>query len=326
MNRVGQFFLRNFLTTGIMVGAVAAVIWPVPGLALHKANVLPVVIFCVFMFSGLSLEIGELLRQASDLKALVYGVAAVSVLFPIAAYAIGRLSFLPNEAIVGLMIVASSPPTLASGIILSSLAGGSLSLAILLTVGCSATAVLLMPTALQIVLGLGMKIDLPIGQMMRDLALLVILPTIVGQLLRRPIGPDRIRRRRGLLSLLHSSLVILMIFIAICKSSGVLHGHGLSLVVHVMLIVALLHVVMLYVNHAAARMLKLSEPGARSLTIVASQKTLPLSAYVALAFFPNYPAAAIPCVILHLVQLMIDSALANRWAERSAQPVFSSGG
>jgi sodium/bile acid cotransporter 7 len=321
IRRVGRFLLRNFLTAGILVGAVAAVACPHPGIYLHEAKILPRVIFAVFICSGLSLQTAELLRRARDLKALLYAVLAVSAVFPLLGYVTGKTFMLPPGSFVGLMVVTSSPPALASGIILSTLAGGSVPMAILITIGCSTTAVLLMPTVLEILLGLGMRIDLPVAEMMWDLGLVVILPTVIGQLIRWPLV-DRIRRWRPTIALVQSSLVILMIFTAVSKGAGQLRAHGLPLVVHVAAVVVSVHCIMLAINHTAGRTMRLSGPALRSLTIVASQKTLPLSAYVAMTYFPAYPTAVISCVLFHLLQLMVDSLLANHWAGREHAAEF----
>lgn len=316
-SRFGQFLLRNFLTIGILLAALAAVRAPRPGLALQDMGAMPVIIFLVFILSGLSLETRKFLAEARTLRAPLYAVLAVSGIFPVMGFVFGRAFALAPNEFVGLMVVSSCPTTLASGIILSTLAGGSVSIAILITVVCSMTAVLLMPIALQITLGLTGQIDLPVARMMLRLAYLIILPTIVGQVLRRPLA-RQVERFKPLLKFLPIVLVVLMIFIAVSRGANELRGNGLPLVLHVGAVAVALHVVMLGVNYSAGRALRLPAPALRSLTIVASQKTIPISVFVALAYFPDHPTAVVPCVLFHLLQIMVDSLLANVW---SRQPV-----
>lgn len=313
--RLGAFVLKNFLTIGIVLAAAAALRSPQTGLYLQDIGAMPVIIFAVFVFSGLSLETGHFLREARNLRAPLYAILAVSGIFPVLGFLAGRLFALAPGEFVGLMVVSSCPPTLASGIILSTLSGGSVPIAILITIVCSMTAVLLMPISLDVGLGLAGNIDLPVAQMMLRLAYLIILPTIIGQALRRPMC-GRIDRLGPIVKLLPIVLVVLMIFIAVSRGADELRGNGLQLIGHVAVVAVALHVVMLGVNYSAGRLMRLPAPALRSLTVVASQKTIPISVFVVLAYFPDYPTAVVPCVLFHLLQILIDSLLANAWSHR----------
>lgn len=314
--RVGRVVYRHFLPLGILFDAVVGITWPQPGLALHRSGALSFIIFAIFVCSGLSLDMGALLSQVRRLKAPVYAIVAVSGVFPVVGFVVGRVLTLPPGDFVGLMVVASSPTTLGSGIILSNIAGGSLPLAILTTIVCSMSAVVLMPTVLQVALGLGMRIDLPVGQMMKELGYLILLPTLIGQLLRRPLA-EHLERFWSVLTFLPNLLVVMMIFIAISKGSSELRGRGLLLIAHVACVVLSLHIVMLGVNYTAGRIMRLPEPDVRTITLVASQKTLPLSTFVAMTYFAQYPTAVVPCLLFYLCQILVDSLMAHRWARGS---------
>ena len=313
--RMGRFLLRNFLTVGIVCAAAAALRAPHAGLALQRLGAMPVIIFVVFIFSGLSLETGHFVREARNLRAPLYAILAVSGIFPVMGYVLGRACDMGGGEFVGLMVVSSCPTTLASGIILSTLAGGSVPIAILITVVCSMTAVVLMPVVLEGVLGLVGHIDLPVARMMLRLTYLIIVPTVIGQVLRRPLMAQ-IKRYQPVLKLLPIVLVILMIFIAVSRGSEEFRGNGLPVLLHVAGVAVLLHVVMLGVNYTAGRAMRLPAAALRSLTIVASQKTIPISVFVALTYFPAYPTAVLPCVLFHLLQILVDSLIANAWARK----------
>ncbi|MBN1345052.1 MAG: bile acid:sodium symporter [Phycisphaerae bacterium] len=313
--RLARFLLRNLLTLGIVVAAVAGLSTPETGLALHGLGAMPAIIFTVFVLSGVSLETGHFLREARNLRAPLYAILAVSGIFPVMGFAVGKLMAVGPNEFVGLMVVSSCPTTLASGIILSALAGGSVAIAILITVVCSMTAVLLMPIVLQIVLGVSGEIDLPVAQMMLRLAYLIILPTIVGQVLRRPLV-HQVRRLKPVLSAFNVLLVVGMIFIAVSQGAETLGSNGLRLVLHVGAVAVVLHAIMLVVNYTAGRAMRLPGGALRSLTIVASQKTIPISVFVALEYFPAYRTAVVPCVLFHLLQILVDSLIANAWSRK----------
>ncbi len=316
--RAGLFLLRNFLTIGIVAGAAAGVRAPGLGLEMQRLGLMPVIIFTVFICSGLSLETGQFLREVRNLRAPLYAILAVSGIFPVVGFAVGKTVGLGPSEFVGLMVVTSSPTTLASGIILSTLAGGSMPIAILITVVCSMTAVFLLPVALQIGLGLSIQVDLPVAQMMLRLGYLIILPTFIGQAIRHPMV-NQVRRLKPVLSLLPSLLVVAMIYIAVSRGSDELRGQGLTLIFLVATVVVSIHGIMLCVNYTAGRLMRLPATALRSLTIVASQKTLPISVFVAMTYFPDHATAVVPCVLFHLLQILVDSLIANAWSRRPAR-------
>ncbi len=315
--KIGQFLLRNFLTIGIVLAALAAVVEPSGGLGLQDLGAMPVIIFTVFIFSGLSLETGHFLDEIRNLRAPLYAVLAVSGIFPVMGFVVGRAAALGPSEFVGLMVVSCCPTTLASGIILSTLAGGSVPIAILITIVCSMTAVLLLPIGLQVTLGLTGRVDLPVAPMMLRLAYLIILPTVIGQVLRMPLR-QHLHRVKTAMKLLPTILVVLMIYIAVSRGAKELHSNSLLLIAHVAVVAVLLHALMLGVNYGAGRLMRLPSGALRSLTIVASQKTIPISVFVAIEYFPQYPTAVVPCVLFHLLQILVDSLLANAWSRKPA--------
>jgi len=314
--QLGRFVLRHFLPIGILFDAVVGIGRPEYGVAMERVHLLPAVIFAIFVCNGLSLDTGEFLNAFRGLKIPLYSVVAVSGIFPAVGFMLGKLLGLAPGDFVGLMVIASSPTTLGSGIVLASLAGGSLPVAILITVVACASAVLFMPSVLQIVLGLGMRIDLPFGKMMVELGYMIILPTVIGQLLRRSLA-ENIKRWWGLLSVMPTLLIVVMIFIAVSKGSDGLRGRSPSLLAHVAVVAVGLHVLMLGVNYGAGRIMRLTVPALKSVTIVCSQKTLPLSVFVVLRYFADYPTAVVPCLLFYLSQIFLDSLIAHRWSTRS---------
>jgi sodium/bile acid cotransporter 7 len=63
--------------------------------------------------------------------------------------------------------------------------------------------------------------------------------------------------------------------------------------------------------------LRLDLAASKALTIVASQKTLPVSAFVVAQAFDDRPAAIVPCIVFHILQILLDTVLAHRWSQRS---------
>ena len=91
---------------------------------------------------------------------------------------------------------------------------------------------------------------------------------------------------------------------------------------------AVLHLVMLAGNSAAAGALRFNADPVqdvairRAVVLCASQKTLPVAVAVVSQLSSVAGAAAglatVPCVLAHLMQITIDSALVARWNRQSA--------
>ncbi len=157
-----RLFLKNFLMIGILTAAAFGLLWPSPGAVLADANLLPVLIVVIFVCSGLLLQPGSLKCQLRNGRAIGFALLAINIIFPLVALLIARIFNITGDAFIGLLVVAAAPPTLASGIIITTLAGGATALAILLTILGSLSAVVIMPFSLRIVLSLTTEIDLPV--------------------------------------------------------------------------------------------------------------------------------------------------------------------
>ena len=309
-----RLFLKNFLMIGILTAAACGLLWPSPGAVLADANLLPVLIVVIFVCSGLLLQPGSLKRQLRNGRAIGFALLAINIIFPLVALLIARIFNITGDAFIGLLVVAAAPPTLASGIIITTLAGGATALAILLTILGNLSAVVIMPFSLRIVLSLTTEIDLPVLRMLAKLLLLVVLPTVVGYLLGGGL-PRLVEKRRPIVALIPNLAIVLIVFMLVSRGSGNIRNQGSDLVLVAMAALAV-HVVMLVVNRLAGLALRLDTPAAKALTFVASQKTLPVTAAVIAQAFPAHPAAIVPCVLFHLLQIILDTLLANRWAKK----------
>jgi sodium/bile acid cotransporter 7 len=308
--------LNNFLMIGIMIGACVGIAWPAPGSALNALGLVPVLIVLIFVCSGLMLHTGSLRQEVRNLRAVGFALAAMNGIFPLVALGLARLFNITGDSLIGLLVIASAPPTLASGIIITTLAGGSTALAVLLTVLGNMAAVLIMPVGLQITLSLTTAIQLPVAAMLAKLLYLIVLPTAVGQVARRA-GADWVEKRRTYVGFVPNVAMVLIVFMLVSEGSGRIRAEG-GAIGWVAGVAVALHVTMLAINRLGAALLGLNLPAAKALTIVGSQKTLPVSALVVNQAFADQPAAIVPCIVFHLLQIILDSLLAQRWSRRTA--------
>src|SRR5262245_27985842 len=135
--------------------------------------------------SAVGLPLRQLAAAAVRPRAAALGLALSYGLVPTVAWAVGLLFTRPDYPI-GLMLVASVPCTLASAVIWTRLAGGDDATALLITLLTNATGWLATTAWLTLTTGVGA--DRGAAGMMLRLVLVLVVPVVLGQCVRR-IGP-----------------------------------------------------------------------------------------------------------------------------------------
>lgn len=111
--------------------------------------------------------------------------------------------------------------------------------------------------------------------------------------------------------------MLLIIFNAVSSSTGVISGMGAGLV-GLFVFMIFLHALILALNLALAKMIRLDRPSTSAFTIHTSQKTLTISYVVWAGYFSQaFPLAMVPGIAYHLVQMFMDTFVAG-WFKKSA--------
>jgi sodium/bile acid cotransporter 7 len=325
---------RNYIPAALLAAVAAAWACPGPGATAAAAGLQPLATIGIFLISGLLLERGEAAAAARAPLALIYGLTAILLVTPLAGVAALRLPLEPRAAAVGLAVFCCAPTTLSSCVALTSAAGGNAATALLLVVASNALGVFTMPYAIGTVLAAGgaggagaaAAFDAPalLGALQRT----VLAPLAAGaaaQALVPGLAAWR-ARSRPLLAYASTALLCLVPWMQVSAARRA----GVSLPPRALAALAAAaagaHLLMLGFNLAATRALRFADDPERdaavrvAVVLAASQKTLPV-AVAALAALPAAGAggaaaglAVVPCVMAHLLQLAIDSALVARWA------------
>ena len=143
-------------------------------------------LFAATMFSlGIVLDPYELKQVRHQPKQISLGLLTQFTVMPflgaIAAYSSG----LPNEIALGLVIVACAPGAMASNVVVY-LAGGALAYSIALTTVATLISPLLTPVLIEWIGGA--LLPIPFWPMMKTIVLIVVLPIILGMLVKRHLG------------------------------------------------------------------------------------------------------------------------------------------
>jgi len=300
---------RLFLPLGLVLALTAGLLLPGPGRFLHDLHLIKGLVALIFLISGhqASPTTGPGYRQG-----LILAAAVLLTLFlaPLLGLLLARSFPLSPGMALGLTVMAAVPPTLSSGVVMTAISGGNTALALLLTVGLNLAGILTLPLVLGILLHCG-PVHLDRVDLLLTLVLLVLVPFLFGRGLRQLFPPRPDSSWPGYLS---SLCVILVVYLALAAERDSVFP--LDREYPTLISAALLfHLLLLTISLATARLLRLTVQEQKAVVFVCSQKTLPL-ALAALSCLPAAPGrAAVACLLLHFLQLVVDSFLAGRWQE-----------
>lgn len=280
-----------------------------PGLWLKQHGGPDAVIVLIFFLSGIALDIRQIREGLSDIRGTLLALILIFLIAPV----IGTLfSFLPMETgvIIGILLVASMPTTLSSGVVMTGSAGGNMAHALLITVIANALAVATIPLSLSLLLGFSgnsriIEIDqLPI---MIKIATLVLLPLVAGITCRRMFNSS-LQRLLPYTSTSNQLGILTMVWMALCSSRPAIVS-GLDSIVLVTAVVFFFHLFLVLTAIYATKLLAIPKKRRESVIFMGGQKTLPLSVILQVSLFPEYGIALVVCVVHHIVHLIMDAYL-----------------
>jgi len=289
---------------------------PDVGRFVRTYKILNIGIFIAFLLTGLSLETSSFFEQLKNIKVLAAALISSLIFFPVVAYFLGRIIFSDwADFAIGTLIIGVAPVTVASGTVMTAIALGNIPLSLFICVLGNFFSILTIPIMIKMLLQMGdVPIELPALQMLLGLTLKVLVPIVIGQILR-PWLKSTIAQFSKAVSIFNQSIVLMIILNAVSSSSHRILEVGPVLFV-VFLFMIGLHVVIILVNKTTAGLIGLDLPSTAAFTIHTSQKTLTISYLVWAGYFASaYPMALIPGIAYHLTQMIMDTFVAQ-WFRR----------
>ena len=306
-------FLKRYWFLVVLLCLIPVGLWaPGPGLYIkEQGHIIPVFVGLMLGLSGFSMDTSSLVRQAFNWRAIVPVLASTFVLAPVAAYGLalwlspeGDPHFLP-----AIMIMAAQAGTLASALALTMMAGGNRELALVVTVLSNSLTVLLTPFILERAVGATVQFNTSV--MVLRMFLIVLLPILIGQLLRPKLW-ERTESVRPVLKVVPQLIILLFVYAGFASGADKLRQGG-ELLLRFLAACVALHVILLGVMAVVSGLLKLSWPDRTAVILCGSQKTLPNGIYIWSHFFPANPYGAVPLVLYHLFQLIVDTLLVSKF-------------
>ncbi|MFO8084064.1 MAG: bile acid:sodium symporter [Desulfobacterales bacterium] len=312
-----SFFRKQWFFMGIAMMVALAVLFPELGSVIKKYRVLKGGIFIAFLITGLSLDTKTVLEQLTNFRVLLASLVSSLILIPLITFFLANLIFSDNaDLIIGSVIIAVAPVTVASGTVMTALALGNVPLSLFICVLSNFVALLTIPFLLNILLQFGQTVDLPVLSILSSLTLTVLLPIVLGQLVR-PLLKERIIPYSKAFSVFSQCIVLMIIFNAVSASISQIIDAG-SVIIWIFGFMIGLRTLILTINYSISRLIGLDQASTSAFTIHTSQKTLTVSYLVWAGYFSaDYPLAMIPPIAFHLTQMFMDTLVANHFRKKT---------
>ncbi|MCK5099864.1 MAG: bile acid:sodium symporter [Desulfobacteraceae bacterium] len=268
-----------------------------------------IVIFVIFIISGMIIDMEELKSGIKDIPSTFIAIVTILIISPVAA---GLLSMFPMQKglIIGLFIVAVMPTTLSSGIVMTGRAGGNMAHALFITIFSNAISILSIPIILSWLLSYffeGQYIEIDQIAIMTRLFMLVMLPLMIGLILKKTVIKIG-NNAKGRMQVFNQILIIGVVFMA-ASSTANMFGNNFKQLFLIAIIVTIFHIILLLFSFYSAKIFKIGKGRYESIVFMGSQKTLALAVIIQLTYFSEYGIALLVCVVHHFIHLMIDGYL-----------------
>ena len=302
--------LKNnlFLILLIMMVAFSFIV-PAPGLFINRMGLLPVLTFLAMFLSGLSLTLTNITQSIKKYKLIIFSSVTEFMIFPAVAFGLALVFFASSyDSFVGAMIISTQASTVTTAIVLTMAAGGSIPLAIIITIVNSVVSVFVSPLLLKLLLSMDNTIDFSVGGMILNLAIVLIIPLVLAQLFKRFL-PKAARMLDPWRKKTANLIILLFVMIGASNAASEIKGN-FTVIILIIVFSTILHFVIIGISYLYTRLVKAKSEDVPALIFCSSEKTMTTSTMIWGTYFSQYALAPLVIVGYHLIQIITDSVIA----------------
>ncbi|MDR3413548.1 MAG: bile acid:sodium symporter [Formivibrio sp.] len=316
---------KEWFLVGMIGAVVLASLFPELGRTggiLHGDKFADIGIAIVFFLHGLGISFQNLKDGLSCWKVHVFVQISTFAVFPliwVVTYAlVGK--WLPSGLALGFCYLCALPSTVSSSVAMTGLARGNVPAAIFNATLSGLLGIVLTPLLVAAFAG-GEGHSLPLLDTVLGIAKLLLLPLVIGQLLR-PLLHQWHNRNKRYTNRVDRWVILMLVYTAFSDSvaSGLWRNNGIGTLALTFVGAALILVLVLALSTWLARRLGFTVEDEIAAVFCGSKKTMASGVPMAKLLFganPSLGLILLPIMLYHQLQLFVCSILANRYAKRA---------
>lgn len=247
---------------------------------------LPLSLAIIMLGMGMSLVPADFTRIVKYPKSVLIGITNQLILLPIVGFTLAVAFDLSPTMAVGVMILAVAPGGATSNLI-TQVCRGNIALSVTLTAIVSFICILTIPLILSYSLeyfgtGTAIEIDLPILDTIIQIMGITVIPISIGMVIRHFKTSFAMRMEKPMR--IASTVLFILVFIAICAANFNLLGEAMR---EVGLVTLLLNLITMGLGYGTSRLAKLDSRDAITVTIESGIQNGTLSFVIATSILQN---------------------------------------
>ncbi len=317
--------VRDWFLVGMISAVVLATLFPgfgAAGGAMHADVASDVGIFMVFLFHGMALSTQSLRQGMSRWKLHVLVQVLTFMVFPLLwiPFKFAFSGVIPEGLMLGFLYLCALPSTISSSVAMTAIAKGNVPGAIFNATLSSLLGIFLTPAIVGLASGMEGSGGLSLGHAVANIAALLLLPFVLGQVLR-PVFGTFVSRHKKRVNTFDKLVILMLVYGSFCDSvkSGLWTNHGFGVIGLTLAGAALFLGVALFVSTKVSRWMGFPVEDRITAVFCGSKKTLASGVPMARLLFGAHPALGLivlPIMFYHQLQLFVCSILAGRYARR----------
>ena len=278
-------YISDYMGIWVLLAAVLSLVFP-EVLSHIRPTVINYLLGIVMFGMGLTLNLKDFKIVFSRPKDVIIGCLAQFTIMPLLAWTLSRVFGLDEALALGVVLVGCCPGGTSSNVI-TYLAKGDLAL----SVGMTGVSTLLAPflTPLLTWLLAGKSVDVDVLNMLLSILWVVILPIVVG-LIVKSFWPKFTEKAVDYLPAISTLAITSIVGIVIAANAEKIMLCGMIII----LVVVLHNVCGFYLGFLIGKLLGLSTPKRKAISIEVGMQNSGLATSLATIHFAAYPMASIP--------------------------------
>lgn len=313
----------DWFVVGMAIAVALAWMFPragAPGGWLRPEVLNKVGVALIFFFSGLSLSFEAMKAGAMRWPVHVVVQATTFVVFPMAGVAmmLAPQRWLSPELAMGFFYLCAVPSTVSSSVVMTAAARGNVPVAVFNATLSSVIGIFATPLLIGWRLNAGGG-EAPLGAVILDLILWLLLPLVLGQATRRWLK-DWAFKNKKLINRIDRGTILFIIYTSFCESimHGVWSGKSAAVITAV-LGSAVLFATIFFFTVGVSKLAGFDEADRIAAIFCGSKKSIAAGVPMAQLIFAGDPRLGLillPLMLYHPLQLVICGVLAGRWGQR----------